>query len=356
MIGGHQRLIAARRLGHTDVPVVFLDIGADEARTLNLALNHIGGEWDDELLARLLADLEESPLDATLSGFDSDEIGAILRTLDAREKRERLETFDLQDALDHAHEKETRVQPGDLWQLGDHRLCCGDATDPDDVARLLGGTPAAMCFTDPPYGVAYGDHGGQPRDQPKRRIANDALSPDDWQAFCSQWTQTLVGAVSGALYVCMSTKEWPTVSALLTAAGAHWSDTVIWAKDRHVLGRAPYQRAYEPIWFGWPESATPFWCGDRDQTDVWTIARAAVNDLHPTQKPLALVERAIRNSSQTGDTVLDLFAGAGTTLIAAERAGRTCRALELDPHYCDIVLARWEAFTGETARKDDPRG
>jgi DNA modification methylase len=141
----------------------------------------------------------------------------------------------------------------------------------------------------------------------------------------------------------MSTREWPLVTRVLEELGGHWSDTIIWAKDRFVLGRADYQRQYEPIWYGWREGASHHWCGDRDQGDVWTIPRPA--------EPLALVERAIENSSRPGDRVLDLFLGSGTTVVAAERTGRVCYGMELDPHYCRIVIARWETFTGLKAEK-----
>lgn len=352
VIGGHQRLLAARRLGMTKVPVVLVDLTAEQADLLNIALNQIGGHWDDALLAQLLARLQqESEGDVTLSGFSDAEIAALLKTLETRTKRDRPETFDLVAALDQAKEKETRVQPGELWLLGAHRLLCGDATNGDDVTRLLDGRPARMAFTDPPYNVALGDHGGQPRSQKKRRIANDALSPDAWAAFCTGWATNLLQHVDGACYVCMSTKEWPIVSHLLAEADGHWSDTIIWAKDRHVLGRADYQRRYEPIWYGWREGVDHHWCGDRDQTDVWQIPRPAVADLHPTMKPLGLVERAINNSSEPNDLVLDLFVGSGTTLVAAERTGRIGCGLEIDPHYCDVVIARWEAFSGEEARR-----
>jgi len=160
--------------------------------------------------------------------------------------------------------------------------------------------------------------------------------------------------VDGALYVCMSTKEWPLVSRILEEVGAHWSDTIIWAKDRFTLGRADYQRQYEPIWYGWREGAKHHWCGDRDQGDVWRIPRPSVSDLHPTTKPLELAERAIENSSQPGDAVLDLFLGSGTTLIASERTSRVCRAVELDPRYVDVAVMRWEAFTGQQGRKEAP--
>jgi ParB-like chromosome segregation protein Spo0J len=183
VVGGHQRLVAARRLGITTVPVIWLDIGIDEARMLGLALNKISGSRDDQLLARLLADLQASgSLDLTLSGFGEDEVADLLRSLTARERRERPEAFDLEAAIDAAT-KEPRSKPGDLWTLGEHRLLFGDATRSIDVERVLAGRQAAMAFTDPPYNVALGDHGGHQRGARRRRIANDALDPIAWEAF-----------------------------------------------------------------------------------------------------------------------------------------------------------------------------
>jgi len=350
VVGGHQRLLAARRLGMKTVPVIFVDLSIEQARLLNVALNKISGEWDEELLARMLADLQPvDGIDLTLTGFAEDELEKLLKGLDVREKREKVESFDVEAALEAARAA-TRAKRGELWALGDHRLLVGDATDSGDVARLLGETRPAMCFTDPPYNVALGDHGGQGRGSRKRRIQNDAMAPEEWAAFVRGWAANLVASVDGAIYCCMSTKEWGSVSAALAEAGGHWSDTIIWKKDRFTLGRADYQRQYEPIWFGWRESAKHHWCGDRDQGDVWEIDRPSESDAHPTMKPLALVERAITNSSTAGDVVLDLFLGSGTTLIAAERTGRVCLGMELDPHYGSVVLARYESFSGKEAR------
>jgi len=349
VIGGHQRLLAARRLGMKTVPVIFVDLTIEQSRVLNLALNKISGSWDDELLARMLADLQPvEGLDLSLSGFTEDELDKLLKSLDVREKRERPESFDVDAALEAARAA-TRARTGELWALGDHRLLIGDATDTAAVQRLLGEIRPAMCFTDPPYNVALGDHGGQQRGQRKRRIQNDAMPPEQWEAFIRGWARNIVASVDGALYVCMSTKEWASVSLALAEAGGHWSDTIVWKKDRFTLGRADYQRQYEPIWFGWRESAKHHWCGDRDQGDVWEIDRPGESQAHPTMKPLALVERAIANSSVSGDVVLDLFLGSGTTLIAAERTGRVCFGMELDPHYGSVVLARWESFSGKEA-------
>jgi DNA modification methylase len=350
VIGGHQRLTAARRLGYKTVPVSFLDITLEQARLLNLGLNKISGEWDQELLARLLADLSTEEVDLSLSGFAEDEVSKLLKSLEHREKRERQESFDLGAALEAA-QVAPRAQRGELWALGDHRLLCGDACDTADVTRLLDGRKAALSFCDPPYNVALGDHGGQQRGSRKRRIQNDALPVDQWEAFCLRWSRNLLSSVDGAIYICMSTKEWPLISRVLEEEGAHWSDTIIWAKDRFVLGRADYQRQYEPIWYGWREGAKHHWNGDRDQGDVWRIERPSTSEAHPTMKPLALVERAIENSSRSGDLVCDLFLGSGSTLIACERTGRVCCGTEIDEMYATIVLARWEAFTGEEARK-----
>jgi len=351
VIGGHQRLLAARRLGLDTVPVVFVDLSPEQSKLLNLALNRISGEWDQELLARLLADLHQAPdVDLSLSGFAEDEISKFLKSLDAREKRDRPESFDLEATLEAAR-ADPGVERGDIWLLGDHRVMCGDATDSGDVSRLVGAQRASLAFTDPPYNVDYGHHGGASRSGRRRTIANDALPPEEWETFCRSWAKQLVDNVDGALYICMSTREWPLVTRVLEELGGHWSDTIIWAKDRFVLGRADYQRQYEPLWYGWREGASHHWCGDRDQGDVWTIPRPAESELHPTMKPLPLVERAIENSSQPGDLVLDLFLGSGSTLIAAERTGRICYGMELDAHYCRIVIARWEAFSGLKAEK-----
>jgi DNA modification methylase len=351
VIGGHQRLVAARRLGWKTVPVIFLDLGVEQARLLNLALNKISGQWDTELLARMLADLKPiEDIDLSLSGFSEEELGKLLKSLEARDKRDRPESFDLEAALE-ATRADPGVETGDVWRLGDHRVLCGDATESGAVSRLVGAQRANMAFTDPPYNVDLGHHGGAPRTGRRRTIANDALPPQEWEAFCRGWAQNLLGHVDGAIYVCMSTREWPVVTRVLEEMGGHWSDTIIWAKDRFVLGRADYQRQFEPLWYGWREGASHHWCGDRDQGDVWTIPRPAESELHPTMKPLALVERAIENSSRPGDLVLDLFLGSGTTVIAAERTGRICYGMELDPHYCRIVIARWEAFTGLKAEK-----
>jgi hypothetical protein len=246
VIGGHQRLLVARRLGLKSVPVTFLDITKEKAQLLNVALNRISGSFDQELLARLMAGLNTTPdLDLTLSGFDDKDIKQMLRSLESREKRERPESFDLDAALRSAYEN-PRAQRGDLFRLGEHRVLCGDATSQEDVEKLLASTRCQMAFTDPPYNVSLGDHGGKQQGQARRRIANDSMDPEAWETFCRGWARSLVTYVDGALYICMSTKEWPTVSRILAEAGGHWSTTLIWEKDRFVLGRSDYQRRSGP--------------------------------------------------------------------------------------------------------------
>ena len=244
-------------------------------------------------------------------------------------------------------------KPGDLWILGNHRLLCGDATVLSDVERLMDGQLADMVFSDPPYNVDYGN-GAKGKLQGKdRRILNDALG-DGFYQFLYDACVNMLTVTKGACYICMSSSELHTLQRAFTDAGGKWSTFVIWAKNTFTLGRADYQRQYEPILYGWKQGADHFWCGARDQGDVWFVDKPRVNDLHPTMKPVELVERAIRNSSKSRDIVLDLFGGSGTTLIAAERTGRSARLLELDPRYVDVIvdaLAKPDGGSGGSRRR-----
>lgn len=179
-----------------------------------------------------------------------------------------------------------------------------------------------------------------------RPILNDALG-EGFYDFLFDALALIMAHTRGAIYVAMSSSELDTLQAAFRAAGGHWSTFIIWAKNTFTLGRADYQRQYEPILYGWPEGAQRHWCGDRDQGDVWSIKKPQKNDLHPTMKPVELVERAIRNPSRPGNVVLDPFGGSGTTLIAAEKSGRVARLIELDPKYVDVIVRRWEEFTGK---------
>jgi DNA modification methylase len=205
-----------------------------------------------------------------------------------------------------------------------------------------------MAWTDPPYNV---DYGSSPKDKlrdNKRKILNDDLGAG-FEAFLHDACANMLSITKGAIYVCMSSSELHTLQRAFTAAGGKWSTFVIWAKHTFTLGCADYQRQYEPILYGWPAGHDRYWCGARDQGDVWFFDKPARNDLHPTMKPVALVERAIRNSSKTRDIVLDAFGGSGSTLIACEKTGRQARLVELDPKYCDVIVQRWQDWAGDQA-------
>ena len=237
---------------------------------------------------------------------------------------------------------------GDVWLLGNHRLLCGDATKPEDYQRLLGAELVDMAFTDPPYNVNYANTAKDKLRGKNRPILNDNLG-DDFGEFLAAACTNILSVTKGAVYVAMSSSELDTLQSAFRAAGGKWSTFIIWAKNTFTLGRADYQRQYEPILYGWRDGSDHFWCGARDQGDVWQIKKPAKNDLHPTMKPVELVERAILNSSKSRDIVLDPFGGSGTTMIAAEKSGRYARLIEMAPKYCDVICRRWESFTGQKA-------
>jgi DNA modification methylase len=235
--------------------------------------------------------------------------------------------------------------------LGKHRLVCGDATDPKSYELLMGDAQADMVFTDPPYNVDYANSARDKMRGKDRPILNDNLG-DGFYDFLLAAMTPMLERCSGAVYVAMSSSELDTLQSAFRAAGGKWSTFIIWAKNTFTLGRADYQRQYEPILYGWPEGENRHWCGDRDQGDVWNIKKPQKNDLHPTMKPVELVERAIRNSSRPGDIVLDPFSGSGTTLIAAEKTGRIGWLIELDPKYIDVIVRRWQDWSGQEACRE----
>ncbi|MEX0800895.1 MAG: site-specific DNA-methyltransferase [Dehalococcoidia bacterium] len=343
VIGGHQRLVAARRLGLKAVPVVYLDLSPEQAKLLNVALNKISGEWDQELLARLLAELDEAPdVDVTLTGFGEDEVAKLLRTLDARERRDRPEAFDM-DAAWEAATADPGVKRGDVFRLGGHRLMCGDSADRGDVARLMAGETASLMVTDPPYGVAYAPEGRKR----KRPIANDALG----EGQAEFWTKAFAAwPLEGDAYVFSPSGPLiQTLCAAIVTAGIEHHQWLIWVKDRLVLGHSHYHYRHEHVFYGWKGKTS--WQGSRKEDSVWEEERPQASPQHPTMKPVGLCVRAIENSSRPDDVVVDPFLGSGTSLIAAERTGRRCCGMEIDPRYCRVAIARWEAFTGERAQR-----
>ncbi|MDF9392930.1 site-specific DNA-methyltransferase [Methylococcus capsulatus] len=349
LVAGHGRLAAARKLGLPTVPVVVLDhLTPTQRRALVLADNRLAelATWDDALLRIELEALQDDGFDLDLTGFDADALAELLA-----DEEPQIDGRTEDDAIPEMPE-EPVSRPGDVWRLGPHRLVCGDATTAEAYARLFpDGERADMVFTDPPYNVNYANSARDKLRGKHRPILNDALG-EGFYDFLYDALALIMAHTRGAIYVAMSSSELDTLQAAFRAAGGHWSTFIIWAKNTFTLGRSDYQRQYEPILYGWPEGATRHWCGDRDQGDVWQIKKPAKNDLHPTMKPVDLVERAIRNSSRPGDVVLDPFGGSGTTLIAAEKAGRVARLIELDPKYADVIVRRWQDWTGQQATRE----
>jgi DNA modification methylase len=344
LIAGHGRLLAARKLELQEVPAIELaHLTPEQKKAYILADNKLAENagWDAELLKLELAELKAADFDMELMGFSNKELDEFL----GMDEEGGGLTED--DAI-----PETPVdpvsRPGDLWILGNHRLLCGDSTVLADVEHLMGGQLADMAFTDPPYNVDYGNSAKDKIRGKDRRILNDALG-DGFYKFLYDACLNLLLVTKGACYVCMSSSELHTLQKAWLDAGGKWSTFVIWAKNTFTLGRADYQRQYEPILYGWKQGSEHFWCGDRDQSDIWNYNKPRVNDLHPTMKPVELVERAIKNSSKSRDIVLDLFGGSGTTMIACEKTSRYARLMELDPKFVDVIVKRWEDYTGQKA-------
>ncbi len=340
LIAGHGRVMAAKQLGLATLPVLRLGhLSPAQARALRLADNQIAlnSGWDEALLAAEIARIrDEAVVDLDVLGFSGMELDRLLAAADTGL------SDDADDAPPPPVVPVTRA--GDLWRCGEHRLLCGDATKLVDVQHALGtGHLADMGFVDPPYNVAY--EGGNAA---KMTIANDALG-GGFPEFLRPALANLLSVTKGACYVCMSSSEWPTLHRVWQEAGGKWSSTIIWAKNTFALGRADYHQQFEAMLYGWKAGAQHYWCGARDQGNVWHFDKPARNDLHPTMKPVALVERAIRNSSKPRDTVLDCFGGSGTTMIAAERTGRRAVLVEIDPAYADVIVRRWQETTGGAA-------
>ena len=336
IICGHTRLLAAQKLGLREAPVhVAENLTPAQVRAYRLLDNrsHEETSWDEDLLGLELLDLQGIGVDLDLTGFNTEELDRYLN---------RGGGLCDEDVVPEVPETAVSA-PGDLWLLGRHRLLCGDATVAGSYERVLSGRRAEMTFTDPPYGV---DYVGKTKQHLK--LQNDHRGSHFEILLCDACAN-LLAVTEGAVYICMSSSELDTLKKAFTTAGGHWSTFIIWAKNTFTLGRSDYQRQYEPILYGWGEGRGHYWCGARDQGDVWCIDRPQVNDLHPTMKPVGLVERAIGNSSRSGETVLDPFGGSGSTLIGCEKTGRGARMIELDPRYVDTAVVRWQDFTGAEA-------
>lgn len=343
-----------------------VDWPTEKEKLANVATNNIQGDWDDDSLAELIHSLKDDP-NLPDTGFTIKEVTEILATV--------MDVGEDDANLTPPAKGSERVKEGDLWALGDHRLLCSDATVTASLDALMEGQKAAMVFTDPPYNVALGTESMKDLKKRKRRtdgkvILNDKQTSEAFYEFLLSICKNLMGYTKGAFYICMSSSELHSLYKAFTEAGGHWQTYIVWAKQQFVMGRRDYQSQFEPILYGLDDQeaqafddpdrqvdALPIlygynkhsWYGGRKQGDVWMIDRPTKSPNHPTEKPVTLCARAVRNSSQRGEIVLDTFGGSGSTLIAAEQLQRRCYMIELDPGYCEVILQRWEQLTGKKA-------
>jgi DNA modification methylase len=342
VVAGNGTVTAAKSLGWTEIQAVRVpaDWDADRIKAFALADNRTAelANWNQQILTDQLRELE-------LLGFDVVELGFELPEIQVEEEP-------LDEEIPELPDNPVTV-PGDLWKLGEHYLLCGDSTKTSDYEILMQGELADIVVTDPPWNVNYGAvKKGNPMGYKQRTIMNDHMGEDDWASFVDGFTSNFSAfSKPGApLYCVMSPQEWPVIDDSLRRAGFHWSSTIIWAKDSLVLSRKDYHTQYEPIWYGWNSSGPRLVeLKDRKQSDLWQVARPKRSELHPTTKPVELIARALQNSSKRGDLLLEPFGGSGSHLIAAEQTNRRCRAMELDPKYCDVIVKRWETLTGQKA-------
>ena len=346
VVDGHLRLKAAAKLGLSQIPVILCDEWTPtQVKAFRLMVNRSvdWAEWDADLLGLELVELKELDFDLGLTGFDADELDTYLAAIEASPG---LTDEDAAPAL-----PQTPVsRPGDLWTLGPHRVLCGDATRIEDVERLMNGEKGDMVFTDPPYNVAYEGYTKE-----KLTIQSDRMSEGEFEQFLqgafSNYRHILKPGAS--LYVCHASSVQRQFQAAIESAGFAVRCQLIWAKNTFAWGHGRYKYQHEPLFYCHVAGETDAWYGDRSQSTLWMEKKPAANRLHPTMKPVELIERALRNSSKAGDCVVDLFGGSGSTLIACGRRGRNARILELDPRYTDVIVTRWEAFTGKVAELAD---
>ena len=353
IIAGHGRLLAARKLGHTQVPTIELKhLTAAQRKAYVIADNQLAlnAGWDTTLLTLELQELQKLDFDLELLGFDPKELDKLLEP-------EQIEGLTDEDAVPDVPD-EPKTKLGDIYQLGNHRLMCGDSTSIDAVEKLMDGQKADMVFTDPPYGMSYG--GGRAQgDNVKFKnrsggikahgmILGDDKTGDDLihlirDALLSALTTSKEGL---SAYVCFPWRTYSEFEAAMLECGLNASACIVWDKKSIGLGQSNYRPQHEFIFYC--KGGT--WYGDKSQSDVWYMSRGATGQyVHPTQKPVELIEKAINNSSKAGDIIIDCFGGSGSTLIACEKTNRHARLMELDPKYCDVIVKRWEDFTGKQA-------
>ena len=335
VVGGHQRLTKLLQKGIIEEDVVLVDLDTNNEKALNLALNKIKGQFDETKLQTLIEDLELEGFDVELTGFQNSE----LESLFPEEKLPVIEDeYDPEEV-----EVEAKVQVGDIWILGRHRLLCGDSTNLDDIKKLMNGQLVDMVFTDPPYGVDYSGGAMHPR----KKLEGDE-STDLYMPCCKMAAKFSTN--EAPLYLWHAGVKASAAANAAIAAGYKIRCEIIWNKNQAQYGAlgAQYKQKHEPCYYCYKEGKTVNWTGPTNEITVWDIERSQKNEYHPTQKPIALAARAISNHNVK--KVLDLFGGSGSTLMACEQLKKECYTIELDPHYCDVIINRWEEFTGQKAQ------
>ena len=329
VVGGHQRLKVLTDMGITEVDVVVVDMDTEKEKALNIALNKISGEWDTEKLALVIADLQGTDFDVSLTGFDPEELEDLFR--DDVKGGVKEDDFDVEAEL----KKPTFSKAGDLWMLGEHRLFCGDSTKPETFDLLMNGKKANLVVTDPPYNVDYKGSAG--------KIKNDSMAEDQFEQFLLAAYQQMEAAMAddASIYVFHSDSHGLAFRKAFEEAGFYLSGCCIWKKQSLVLGRSPYQWQHEPVLFGWKKKGKHQWYTGRKESTIWEFDKPKKNKDHPTMKPIALVSYPIMNSTMTGCLVLDPFGGSGSTLIACEQSDRICYTVELDEKFCDVIVRRY---------------
>jgi len=345
ILAGHGRLLAARKLQLTEVPVIVLDhLTEAQKRAYIIADNQLAlnAGWDEDLLRLELAALQDEDFNVGLIGFEDQELARLLAAQDAAEG------LTDEDAVPELPETPVSLV-GDLWILGDHRLLVGDATVGTDVARLMAGDAADLIFTDPPYNVSYEGY-----TEDRLTIQGDRMSDADFKQFLEAAFRSYRAVVKpgASMYVCHSSSWQREFENTLEVAGFEVRCQIIWAKNTFAWGFGRYKFQHEPIFYCHVAGEKDPWYGDKTQSTLWNEKKPAANRIHPTAKPVELVERALLNSSKAGDVVADLFGGSGSTLIGCERRGRKARIMEIDPKYADCICRRFQDFTGKRAMLD----
>lgn len=337
VVGGHQRLKVLIDMGMTEVDCVVVELSEEKEKALNVALNKISGEWDNDKLALLIADLQGTDFDVSLTGFEPAELEALFR--EDTKKGVHDDDFDVEAEL----QKPTFSKASDLWQLGEHRLVCGDSTKPETSALLMNGKQANLVVTDPPYNVNYEGSAGT--------IKNDNMENSAFYQFLLDAYTQMHSAMAedASIYVFHADTEGLNFRRAFANAGFYLSGTCIWKKQSLVLGRSPYQWQHEPVLFGWKKAGKHQWYTGRKETTIWEFDKPKKNGDHPTMKPIPLLAYPIMNSSMANSLVLDPFGGSGSTLIACQQTNRTCYTIELDEKFCDVIVKRYIEQVGSAA-------